>query len=64
MQHEGKNSITLSWRDPLDGGEVAAYTVQRRKPGGEWTDVGTAVPSEVTLHGQESGVEFEYQVMA
>ncbi len=29
VQHEGKNAVSLSWRDPLDGGEVAAYRIQR-----------------------------------
>ena len=64
VQHERKNAVTLSWRDPVDGGEVAAYRVQRRTVGGEWLDVGTAVTSEVTLNNQDSGVEFEYQVIA
>ncbi|MBI4501088.1 MAG: fibronectin type III domain-containing protein [Gemmatimonadetes bacterium] len=64
VQHEGKNAVSLSWRDPLDGGEVAAYRIQRRKPGGDWYDVGTAVSSEVTLYNQDPGVEFEYQVIS
>ncbi len=64
VQHEGKNAVSLSWRDPVDGGEVGAYRIQRRKPGGEWFDVGTAVSSEATLNNQEAGVEFEYKVIA
>src|SRR5262245_24397498 len=64
VQHEGKNTVSLSWRDPVDGGEASAYRVQRRKPGAEWFDVGTAVASEITLANQESGVEYEYQVIA
>jgi hypothetical protein len=64
VQHEGKNTVSLSWRDPLDGGEVSAYKIQRRRPGDDWSDIGTAVTSEITLNNQESGVEFEYQVIA
>jgi fibronectin type III domain protein len=65
VQHEGKNSVSLSWRDPVDGGSVLAYKIQRRKIGTtDWTDVGTAVNSEVTLNNQEGGAELEYQVLA
>ena len=64
VQHEGKGSVSLSWRDPVDGGAVSAYEVQRRKAGGDWSDVGTAVNSEITLNNQDTGVELEYQVVA
>jgi hypothetical protein len=64
VQHEGKNSVSLSWRDPVDGGGVAAYKVQRRKTGGDWADVGTAISSDVTLNNQDGAVELEYQVIA
>ena len=62
---EGKNSVFLDWKEPMEGGEVAAYKVQRRKRDtGDWVDVGMSVASEITLNGQESGVEYEYQVIA
>lgn len=62
---EGKDWVFLDWKPPVDGGEVTAYKVQRRKrEGGDWTDVGMAIESEITLDGQESGVEFEYRVLA
>jgi hypothetical protein len=64
VQSEGKGWVALSWRDPVDGGTVQAYKIQRRKTGGDWADVGTAVTSETTLRNQETGVEFEYQVVA
>jgi len=40
--------------------------VQRRKRegGGDWVDVGMSVESEVTLNGQDAGVEYEYRVIA
>ena len=62
---EGKDWVFLDWKEPTDGGEVAAYRVQRRKrDGGDWMDVGMAVESEVTLNGQEPGIEYEYRVHA
>ena len=61
---EGKTWVSLVWRDPVDGGPVSAYKIQRRKTGGDWMDVGTAVESEVTLNNQDNGVEMEYQVIA
>lgn len=62
---EGKNWIFLDWKEPMDGGAPAAYKVQRRKRDtGDWIDVGMAVESEITLNGQDPGVEFEYQVIA
>jgi hypothetical protein len=62
---EGNDWVTLGWKTPFDGGDVAAYKVQRRKrDGGNWADVGTAVGHEITLPGQENGVEFEYRVIA
>lgn len=62
---EGTNWVVLDWKEPMDGGEVSAYKVQRRKrDSGDWVDVGTAVESEITLNGQEPGIEYEYQVIA
>ena len=62
---EGKGWLFLDWKEPSDGGQAAAYKVQRRKPGAtDWMDVGMAVASEITLNAQEPGVEFEYHVMA
>jgi len=63
---EGKNWIFLDWKEPIDGGQALAYRVQRRMRdgGGDWENAGMAMESEITLHGQESGVEYEYQVIA
>ena len=62
---QGKGWLFLDWKEPVDGGQPAAYKVQRRRPGAtDWTDVGMAVESEITLNGQEPGVEFEYHVIA
>ena len=63
---EGKDWILLDWDEPVAGGSVSAYQVQRRRRDGDgaWSNAGMAVESEIMLTGQESGVEFEYQVAA
>ena len=62
---EGPNWVYLDWKEPMEGGHVAAYKIQRRKrEGGDWTDVGMAVDSEITLNSQDAGVEYEYRVIA
>lgn len=63
---EGKDWILLDWDEPGNGGSISAYQVQRRRRDGDgaWINVGMAVESEMLLTGQESGVEFEYQVAA
>ena len=61
---EGTDWVFLDWKEPVGGGEVAAYRVQRRTRDGDWSDVGMSVESEVTLNGQQAGVEYEYRVIA
>ena len=62
---EGVNQVSLVWQEPLDGGAVAAYRVERRKrPDGTWAVVGMAVDTTITLTGQDGGVEWEYRVIA
>lgn len=65
VMREGPNWVFLDWKEPMEGGQVSAYRVQRRRrEGGEWTDVGMSVESEVVLNGQDAGVECEYRVIA
>ena len=62
---EGPNWVYLDWKEPMEGGQVTAYKVQRRhREGGDWSDVGMSVDSEITLNGQDTGIEFEYRVIA
>src|SRR5262245_46208133 len=50
LVHEGKTSVRLLWKDPFDGGKVAAYKVQRRqRDEGDWQDHSTSVKSGTTL---------------
>jgi hypothetical protein len=62
---EGEGWLFLDWKEPVDGGAVAAYKIQRRlRPDGPWTDAGMAIESEITLTNQERGKEWEYRVLA
>lgn len=62
---QGEGWVFLDWKDPVDGGKVAAYKIQRRlRPKGSWTDIGMAIESEATLSAQEQGKEWEYRVTA
>ncbi len=62
---QGEGWVFLDWKQPADGGAVASYKIQRRlRAGGTWHDVGLAMESETTLHDQERGKEWEYQVIA
>ena len=62
---EGEGWVFLDWKEPVDGGAVAAYKLQRRlRHDGPWSDVGLAVESEITLTNQERGKEWEYRVLA
>jgi len=64
VNQEGKDWVTLAWNEPFDGGTVAAYRIQRRRrETGEWMDVATTVETAVRLHGQEAGIELEYQII-
>ncbi|MDU9047606.1 MAG: fibronectin type III domain-containing protein [Candidatus Electrothrix sp. Rat3] len=49
----------------MDGGKAAFYRVEQRQlPDGEWTMVGTALETEITLNNQKRGKEHEYRVIA
>ncbi|MFW6286763.1 MAG: fibronectin type III domain-containing protein [Candidatus Sumerlaeota bacterium] len=62
---EGEGWVFLDWKEPVDGGAVAAYKIQRRlRPDGPWSDAGMGIESEITLTNQERGKEWEYRVLA
>jgi hypothetical protein len=47
---QGEGWVFLDWKQPADGGAVAAYKIERReRPAGPWEEVATAVISEATL---------------
>ncbi len=62
---EGPGWLFLDWKKSSDGGKAAFYRVERREPSAEeWTMVGTALETEITLNNQERGKEWEYRVIA
>ena len=62
---QGEGWLFLDWKEPLEGGAVAAYKIQRRlRPDGPWNDIATAIESEMMLVGQERAKEWEYRVIA
>lgn len=64
-QRQGEGTVVLTWGEPLDGGKVAAYQIQRRvRAGGSWQDAGLALTTEATLAEQPRSAELEYRVLA
>ncbi len=62
---QGEGWIFLDWKQPADGGAVAAYKIERReRPAGDWMLVSMAIESEATLNNQERGKDLEYRVIA
>ena len=62
---EGEGWIELDWKKPVDGGDVAAYQIERReRPAGAFTLISIAIESEATLNNQERGKDWEYRVIA
>lgn len=62
---QGDSWVFLDWKEPVGGGDVAFYRIERReRPDGEWEEAGSAIPSEYTLINQPKGVELEYRVVA
>ena len=49
---QGEGWVFLDWKQPVDGGSVIAYKIQRRnRTDGAWQDVATAIETESTLAG-------------
>ncbi|SMF96786.1 hypothetical protein SAMN02949497_4194 [Methylomagnum ishizawai] len=62
-QRKAVGVVFLDWKDPAEGGKVAAYQIQRRElPDGAWVLAGHAVVSEATLADQPTGKNLEYRV--
>jgi len=61
---QGDGWVRLDWKEPSDGGKVAAYKVQRSDDGANFADAATAVESEAALFNQPKGKNLIYQVVA
>jgi len=64
IRNEGDTWVLLTWDAPDEGGEVAAYQIQRRKPRGRWEDEATSIDRVELLREQPRGVELEFRVLA
>lgn len=65
IEGEGDTWVTLTWRKPSTGGEVAAYIIKRRRAKGRrWVTVATVMgETEHTLADQPRGEELEFVVV-
>lgn len=62
---EGPGWILLEWKQPVEGGKVSAYRIQRRRHAEETQEeAGTSVETQALLSGQERGVGLVYHVIA
>ena len=62
---EGEGWLSLDWKKPADGGQVASYKIERReRPAGAYALISLALESETTLTNQERGKDWEYRVIA
>jgi len=62
---QGEGWIFLDWKQPVDGGAVAAYKIERReRPSGDWMLVSMAIESEAMLNNQERGKDWEFRIIA
>ena len=64
IRDEGDTWVLLTWDAPDEGGEVAVYQIQRRKPRRKWEDEATSIDRIELLRGQPRGVELEFRVVA
>lgn len=65
VRAQGDSWVVLDWNEPVNGGDPAAYKVQRReRDGGSWEDIATAVGTEHMVARQPRGVELDYHVIA
>lgn len=62
---QGEGWVYLDWKEPAEGGKVAAYKVQRSMDGAiTWKDAAVTIGSEYTLHKQPRGRNILFQIVA
>lgn len=61
---QGDGWVRLDWKEPSDGGKVAAYKVQRSEDGANFQDTATAVESEAAMFNQPTGKTLIYRAVA
>ena len=64
-KRQGPGWVYLDWKEPSEGGAVAAYRVEvRTKMGPVWQLAAMAIESEMVLSEQERGVDLDFRVIA
>lgn len=61
---QGDGWVNLDWKEPIGGGKVAAYKIQRSEDGVNFTDAGMAVESIATMFDQPKLKSLIYRVIA
>lgn len=61
---QGDSWVKFDWKEPADGGAVAAYKVQRSDDGVNFADAATATESEAILINQPNAKKLVYQAVA
>jgi hypothetical protein len=61
---QGDGWVRLDWKEPVDGGEVASYKIQRSEDGSKFVDAGASVESIAALFEQPTGKKLFYRVAA
>jgi hypothetical protein len=63
VEVRAQRHLDLAWLPPAEGGPAAAYSVQRRMPGGDWEEVAVAVGNEGRLYDLPRGIEMDIRVV-
>jgi hypothetical protein len=61
---QGDGYARFDWKEPLDGGEVAAYNLMRAEDGANFVIAGTFTASEGAVFEQPTGKKLFYNVVA
>lgn len=61
---QGDGWVQVDWKEPIGGGKVASYIVERSEDGVNFTEAKTETASESILLNQPKGVKLIYQVRA
>ncbi len=61
---QGDGWVRFDWKEPSDGGKVAAYKIQRSEDGVNFTDAATVTESEGAVFNQPTSAKLIYQAVA
>lgn len=66
VSRKGEDWVRLDWKEPVDGGMVLHYRVERRDNPDDliWAVAATSTQTIITLEAQEPGTTWEYRIVA